>query len=437
MRNFWADVKSAVRQVVKSPLFLATATLTLALGIGANAAIFTVIESVVLAPLPYRNADRLAVLHTRSTDTGHDSTRVTGPDAVDIRRRARSIEALSLYNGGDMAVQLGDHATFTNVTWVDENFARVFGLEPIAGRWFTDAEAHRAAMVSEKFAEENFGSASAALGKSLRVESEPVVIAGVLPAGFNFPDGTQVWEAVPLEPESKSRTAFNYHAVMLLRPGNSGGAAQGKLQGISKGLEEAYPTDNRNKRMVAMPLQEAMTGAVRPTLLLLWGTVGVILLIACVNVTNLQLVRSIERQKEIAIRKALGSTAWRVAQPVMMEGLVISLLGGAAGIFVAPWVVRVLVSMAPKDLPRAQEIHVNGWVLAMTLGLAVPTAVASSLIPALRAARVAPLESLRRGSGGAGRRTARVRNGLVIAEVAGTFVLAMGAGLLLHTCRRS
>src|ERR1700683_1708519 len=433
MGNFVADLNVAVRQLVKSPLFLATATLTLALGIGANAAIFTVIESVVLAPLGYRNADRLMVLHTRSTDTGHESSRVTGPDGADVRAQSKSIEALSLYNGGESGVQLGDHAAFTNVTWVDENFARVFGLEPVAGRVFTNAEAHRAALVSEGFAIENFGSASAAVGRNLRVENEPLEIAGVLPAGFNFPDGTQVWEAVPLQPESNSRAAFNYHAGMLLRRESSVEAAGAELKGISKGLEEAYPTDNRNKQMVAVPLQKTLTGSVRPTLLLLWGTVGVILLIACVNVTNLQLVRSMERQKEIAIRKALGSTVWRVVQPVMMEGLLISLLGGAAGVLVAPWAVRVLVSMAPPGLPRAKEIHVNGWVLAMTLGLAVLTAVASSLIPALRAGSVGPLASLKRGAGGGGRGTAVVRNGLVIAEAAGTFVLAMGAGLLLHT----
>jgi putative ABC transport system permease protein len=441
VRLFVDDLRFAARQLRKHPVFTVTATLTLALGIGANAAIFTAVQSVLLAPLPYRNADRLAALDThwvKGPFGGRTIPRVTGPDVVDVRDEAKGLEAVSPYNGGTLGVQLRDHSVYTEVTWVDVNFARVFSLQPIAGRLLTDADAHHAAMVSEQFAHDNFGSAQAALGQILHVENEPLEIAGVLPASFDFPSKTQVWEAYPLLPESKSRTAFNYRAVGLLAPGVSFRTAQTELDGISRRLESAYPEENRSKGFVAIPLQKALTGDVRPTLLLLWATVGLILLIACVNVTHLQLVRSMERQREIAIRKALGSSGWQVMQPVILESLLVSLIGGAAGVLLAFPAIRVLLAMAPKELPRAAEIHLNGWVLAFALGLAVLTALVSSVLPALRAWRVDPAEALKQNTSRGMSRpgAARLRDGLVVAEVAATFVLAMGAGLLLHTMWR-
>jgi predicted permease len=435
-RALVADLRFAGRQLRKHPAFTLTATLTLALGIGANTAIFTVVQSVLLAPLPYQNADRLAVLDTYWTNSGHTTPRVTGPDAADVRDQARSLEAVSLYYGGNLGVQLRDHAAYTVVTFADANFWRVFSLQPIAGRLFTDADAHHAALVSDQFARDNFGGAQAALGQLLHIENEALEITGVLPAAFDFPAQTQVWEARPLkEPAWEGRTAFNYKAVGLLRPGVSFQTARVELNGISERLQTAYPSANRNKQLIALPLQQALTGDVRPTLLLLWATVGFILLIACVNVTHLQLVRSMERQREIAIRKVLGSSRAQVMQPVLLESLLVSLIGGAAGVLLAYPAVRVLVAMAPKELPRADEIRLNGWVLAFTLGLAVLTALVSSLLPALRAAKVDPAGVMKQdASRGMSRHgAARLRDGLVIAEVAATFVLAVGAGLLLHT----
>ena len=290
----WAIYALRLRQLFKHPAFTVTATLTLALGIGANTAIFTVVQAVLLAPLPYEDPGRIAVLNTHWTNTGHTTPGVTGPDATDVRMQARSLAAVSLYSGGSMGVQLRDHAVFTVITPVDANFAQVFGLHPIAGRAFTDAEAHRAALVSEQFARDNFGSARAALGQTIAVENEPLQITGVLPASSAFPAKTQVWEAMPLRTESVSRTAFNYKAVLRLRPGVTFEAAQAELDGISRRLEAAYPDANAHKQMIVQPLQQALTADARPTLLLLWATVALILLIACVNVTHLQLVRSME-----------------------------------------------------------------------------------------------------------------------------------------------
>jgi predicted permease len=340
-----------------------------------------------------------------------------------------------MYAGGNEGVQLRDHATYTEVTWVDENFARVFSLRPIAGRLFGDAESHRAVLVSEKFARDNFGGAQASLGQTLHIESEAVQIVGVVGGGFDFPGKTEVWEAFPLKPDSTSRTAFNYLAVALLRGGVDFASAQAELDTLSQRLQALYPSDNRAKVIEAVPLRNALTGSARPTLMLLWATVAIILLIACVNVAHLQLVRAMERQRKIAIAKALGAHRWQVMRPVLIESLLLAVLGSAAGVLLATPAVRILVAIAPKELPRAAEIQLNGWVLAFTVAVATVAAMAAAIFPASRAARVEAAEALKHDtSRGMARRGARtLLDGLVIAEVAATFVLAVGAGLLLRT----
>jgi predicted permease len=435
IRSLAGDLRFALRQLGRNGMFTAGVIITLAIGIGANTAIFTVVQSVLLTPLPYRNPERLAHLDTRWSDTGHTTPRMTGPDAVDAREQAQSFEAISLYFGGNEGVQLRDHGVYTTVTWVDANFARVFNLQPVAGSWFDDRHAHHAAMVGEHFARENFGSSQAAVGQVVHVETEAIEIAGVLPAGFDFPDHTQVWEAASLRPDSHSRTAFNYRVVGLLRPGVSFKSAQAEMSQLAQRLQSAYPSENRNKQFAVVPLRDAMIGNARSTVLLLWAGVTIILLIASVNVANLQLVRSMERQRELAIRRALGSSHWRVMRPVLLEGLLMALAGGAAGILLAWPAVRLLVAQAPAQLPRATEIHLSLPVLAFTLCVSVLTAVLSSLVPALRAAKADPAEALKQNvlRGMSSKRSTVLRNGLVVGEVAATFVLSVGAGLLLHT----
>ncbi len=273
------------------------------------------------------------------------------------------------------------------------------------------------------------------MGQTLHVENEPLQITGVLPASFDFPAKTQVWEAYPLQPESMERTAFNYKAVGKLRAGVSVEATRAELSAISQRLRAVYPDANKNKQMTVVPLQEELTGKARPMLILLFAAVVMILLIACVNVTHLELARSIERQRELAVRTALGSSRWQLGRLVIAESLLISLGGAVLGILLAGPAVRLLVAMAPEGLPRAAEIHLNGWVLGFTLGLSLLTTVASSLIPARKASKVDPAEAMKQDSsrGMAGHGASALRNGLVVAEVAATFVLAVGAGLLLRT----
>ena len=233
MDTLLQDLRYAARQLWKHPAFTVTAVLTLALGIGANTAIFTVVQSILLASLPYPDAGRIVALNTNWTDSGHTSHRVTGPDAADVRSQAHSLDIVSMYQGGSEGVQLRDHAVFTEVMAVELNFPRVFGLTPVAGRVFADSDAHHETLVSERFARDNFGSAQAALGQTMTVEAQPSQIIGVLPSSFNFPEKTQVWVAYPiLQGEALgNRTAFNYKAVAKLRSGVSAEAARAELSG--------------------------------------------------------------------------------------------------------------------------------------------------------------------------------------------------------------
>lgn len=435
METLLQDLRYATRQLRKHPAFTLTAILTLALGIGANTAIFTVVQSILLSPLPYTDASRIMALDTHFTDSGRIHPRVTGPDAVDVRAQARSLEAVSLYESGLEGVQLRDHAVFTPVTAVDASFVHVFSLAPVAGRVFGPEESGRAALVSEQFARDEFGSTQAALGQTLNFENKPLQITGVLPASFNFPEKSQVWIDSSFKPEAENRTSYNYKAVAKLRVGVSVGAARAELNAISQRLTAAYPDANRHKEMTVVPLQEELTGKARPMLLMLFAAVGMILLIACVNVTHLELARSIERQRELAVRTALGSSRWNLARLVIAEGLLLSLAGALLGILLAAPTVNALVAMAPAGLPRAAEIHLNGGVLTFTLGLSLLTTVAASMFPARRAAKVDPAEALKQDSsrGMTGRSASVMRNGLVVAEIAATFLLAVGAGLLLRT----
>jgi putative ABC transport system permease protein len=435
MESLLHDLRFALRQLARSPVFAITAVLTLALGIGANTAIFTVVQSLLLNPLPYPDAQRIVALETVREHGGHVTPRVTGPDLADIREQAKSIQAISDYEGGELGVQVGDHASFTGVSSVTAAFAQVFAVTPEAGRWFTDAEAKHAAVVSANFARDNFGNAQAALGKTIAVEGQALTIFGVVPASFSFPNDTHVWMSAPLQPESMSRTAFNYRAVAKLGRGVSLSRAQAELVAIGRRLQSAYPGDNENKNFLFVPLQEQLVSSVRPMLLLLLASVGLILLIACVNVTHLYLARAVERQREFAVRAALGSSRLQMERLVMVEGLLLSLAGTALGIALAVPLVTLLVNEAPQSLPRVNEIHLNLWVLSFTAGIALLTTVIASLVPARQAARVDPIIALKEDSsrGMLGRHSFRLRKGLVVAEVAATFVLAVGALLLVRT----
>ena len=435
--SFAKDFVHAGRTLVKNPAFTLIAVLTLALGIGANTAIFSIINGVLLSPLSYPNPERIVALATLAKQTGRTTPRLTGGDLVDIRAGGQIFEAISYYQGGEMGVQLPGRAEFTGAYLVNPDFFRVFGVRPLYGRVFDENDQGRAAVVNLPFAERNFGSGAAALGRTVRIESKSYAIAGVLPAGFQFPDKTEVWAPAPFTPTNLNRTAYNYRTVAKLKPGVTLDAAKANLDTIAARLEAAYPDSNRDKAFLAIPLRDQLVGPVRTTLYLLMGAVALVLLIACTNVADLMLARATARSREIAVRAALGAGRWQIIRPLLVESALVAILGGAAGVLMAAFGTDLLlrVSSAGVPLPRTNEIHIDRLVLIFATATSLLTSIIFGLVPAWRASCVELQDALKQGGtrGVLGGASPHLRNALVVVQIALSFTLAVGAGLLLSS----
>ena len=432
----WQDVRYAVRNIRRSPGFAAVAVLTLALGIGANTAMFSVIHGVLLRPLEYPNAARIVQLNT--VQKGRAFPRLTGPDLVDLRASAGTLEQVSFYMGGEMGVQLADHAEFVGTYLVAPNYFSVFGVSPVFGRAFEERDAKQAAIVSLAFARRNFASGEKALGQTLHMEGEAYQVVGVMPAGFRFPEKAEVWLAMPATPDGmwgSSRTAYNFHAVALLRPGVTLGEANSQLQTIGARLERAYPVDNKEKTFAAVSLLEQLVGPVRSTLYFLMGAVSLVLLIACANVANLLLARANARQREMAVRSALGATRKAIARQLLVESGVLALCGGGGGLLLAYAGTRLLAAASAEQvgLPRLTDIQVNWAVFAFALGISLLASFLFGLSPAFQAAKVDLNDALKAAGRGVAGSSSRLRQSLVVAQVALSFALAIGAGLLARS----
>ncbi len=413
------ELLQAIRGVRRNPGFALLAIVTLALGIGISTAVFSVVNGVLLQPLQFPQADRIVSVSTRTPGFPNGS-KITGGDFVDVRAQNSVFDAVSVYSGGEMGVQLRDRAEFTGIFRVNPEFFTIFGQKPVA---FTDSSA----VVSEAFAARNFGDAQRAMGQSIRVENRVYEIASVL-SGPRFPAKAEIWLPAPYLPQSLNRTAYNYRAVARLKTGVRMEQAQANLDGIAAQLAAAFPKSNAGKTFAAVPLRELLTGSVRPMLYLLLGAVLLVLLIACANVSNLLLARATVRTREIAVRAALGASRAAIIRMLAIESLTLAVFGGVLGIVLAAWGTRALLHFAPANLPRANEIHLDYTVLAFAMGLALLSAAVFGVLPAMQVSRVEfSSRGLLRGG------SHRLRNSLVIAEIALSFVLATGAGLFFRS----
>jgi predicted permease len=416
-----------------SGTFALSAVFTLALGIAASTAMFGIFRAVLLNPIPYADPQRVVGLQTQFANRPHPTPRVTGGDWVDIAQLTDIFDAVARRYGGEVGVQLRDRAEWAGTYWVTPNYFEVFDATPVRGRLFTAADAGRSALVSASFAQRAFGGVDQAIGQVVHVDTRPYEVIGVMPPDFSVPAKAGIWLAEQTLPENRNRSSYNYYSVARLKKSVSVAAAQERLDALARQLAPQF-SENKNKTFLAIPLRDTMVVNVRSTLNLLMGAVLLVLLISCTNVAHLMVARAAARSREFAVRVALGASSGSIALMVLAESAAIGLAGGVAGALLAFAGVRATVALAPANLPRIADAHVDAAVLAFGLGISLLCSLLFGMAPVWQALRTDIQESLRSaGRGLAGGRGGKLRNVLVVCEIALSFALAVGAGLLVRS----
>ena len=428
------DLRYALRMLRSRVGFTTAAVISLALGIGACTAIFSVVDGVLLRPLPYPDADRIVQL--REVSEKGARMPVTEPNYVDLRARSHSLEALAQYSGGLTTVTGGSEPVRLQAYGVSGDFFRVLGVQPAAGRLFLPEESQpggrAVAVVSYGFWQRLLGGKTDLTNVTLNVFDQSFAVVGVMPPAFGFPKDTEVWIPREMFPAQTSRTAHNWSVIGRVPAGVPLEQATAEVSAIGKQLREQYGTQTDAADFALVPLQEYLVGKVRSGLLILLGAVGFLLLIACANVANLMLAQVTARQKELAVRAALGATRFRLARQFITESLLLASISGALGIVLSLWGVDFLIGLDQKALPRAGEIGVDPRALLFTLVLSFLIAIVLGLVPAFRSSGTDLVRNLKEAGRGqsAGAASSRLRSMLVVSQVGLTLMLLIGAGLL-------
>jgi putative ABC transport system permease protein len=449
MTNLGQDIRYGWRVLRKSPGFTAVAVLVLVLGIGANTAIFSVVNAVLLQPLPFDQPERLVQLYhvpPQASFPGIPLFSVSPANFLDWRSQAHSFEGMSAYGFGRYTLTGTGHPEAIRTVAASHGFFSILHVEPLLGRVFLESEdqpGHEHEVVlSYELWRTRFGANPAIVGSNIELNNEAYTVIGVMRPGFGFPissdpaNAPQMWKPLAWTTQERAiRDNHNYGAIARLKPGISLQQAKAELDTISNRLAQQYPKDDKGWGATAITLREDLVGDVRSALLILLGAVTFVLLIACANVANLVLAKTLSRRKEIAIRSALGASRRRLLQQVLAETVLLAIAGGTLGLIFAHYGTMFIVKFVGQQLPRSGSIGLDSWVLTFTLGISLLTGLAAGLLPALRLTREDVSEALKQGVG----RTAsdsggnRTRGVLVVAEVALSLMLLIGAGLLIRS----
>jgi putative ABC transport system permease protein len=443
MRNLFSDLRLGFRVLLRNPGFSVTAILLLALGIGANTAIFSVVNAVLLRPLPYQDPSRIMqIWHVPPAKSfpGMTLFSVSPANYLDWQSQNHSFEEMAAYGGARFNVGGKERPESIQAATVAPSFFSILRVQPLLGRGFTPDDDRpgqgHVVVLGDALWRQRYGADPGVVGRNIVLDGETYQVIGVMPPAFKFPSWAQLWTPLAWTDEKRAvRGNHNYQVIGRLKPGVDVRAAQAELSAISTGLERLYPEDDKGWGAKILTLREQIVGDVRPALLVLLGAVGFVLLIACANVANLVLGKILARKKEIAIRSALGATRFAILRQVLAETVLLSFAGGALGLFLASFGTTLIVKFLADRLPRFAEITLDGSVLAFTAFLALFSGVLAGILPALRFTKTDVNEALKQGqsrgsSDSGGRKT---RGFLVVSEVALSLVLLVGAGLMIRT----
>lgn len=440
MNGFLHDLRYGWRTLIKSPAFTAVAVLTLAFGIGANSSIFSLINAVLLRPLPFKDPDNLITIWERRASSNDANLPISPHEFVAWREQTSSIDKMALMLGDGLTLTGAGDPLSVSVLRVSADYFSVLDGSPILGRTFSpeeDQQTNRIAVLNAAIWRSRFGSDPDIVGKTITLNDRYYTIIGVMGrrcVGSWLNADPEIWIPIDLPDATRRVSQHGNNVIGRLKPGVSLEEAQSELSQVAKALEQAYPNENAGHETKIIPLQEASVGSTRLALLVLLGAVGFVLLIACANVANLLLTRAAGRQKEIAIRTALGASRLRLIRQVLTESCLLSLMGGGIGVLLALWIVDTLPLINAVNIPRIEEIGIDRRVLAVTLVVSVLTGIVTGLAPAIRSTRLSISQGLNDGSrtsSNQGRR--RIGNLLVVVEIALALVLLAGGGLMLRS----
>ncbi|MEY2507227.1 MAG: hypothetical protein QOH01_1556 [Verrucomicrobiota bacterium] len=442
MNTLLQDIRYGLRMLLKYKGFTAVAIMALGLGIGANTAIFSLVNGVLLRPLPFPDADRIVYFEGKNPQAGITDSNISFLDFTDWSQQTELFKSTAAYWTGN--ANLGaDGAEPERVprAGVTSGFFSVLGVQPVLGRTFVPDDDKpgtiSVAIISHGLWKRRFGSDPAIVGKQVQISSRPITVIGVMPSGFEFPEQTQIWVTSAVKVAEEPRDNRSWSAIARLNAGVDLKQAQTQVSAINAHLAKQFTETNKGWDVNLTTLHERLVREVKPSLLALLGAVGFVLLIACANVANLLLARSAARQKEIAIRAAMGASRGRVLRQMLTESVLLSAIGGIAGLLLSIWLTDLLMSIVPEGAPRLDQVGIDYRVLTFALGVSALTGILFGIVPALQASKLDVTSALKEGGRGAeGHRRTSARSLLLIGEVALSLVLLVGAGLLIKSFMR-